>query len=145
VLRALLLASLLVVTVARAADGEALFNASCAVCHQRGGTGSPGLAPPLAGRVLWSKLGDAAGAYLQGVMLVGLSGPLEVSGQRYTGLIMPPQDRMTDEELAAIGVYVLSALNTVAAPKLTPSTVALTRAAPPTQAALREMRRSAAE
>src|SRR5580704_15757555 len=94
-----------------AADGQSLFNDSCALCHQKGGTGSPGFAPPLANRTLFSRLGNNADLYITGVMLGGMSGVLEVDGTSYKGLIMPSQARMTDEELAAIGTYVLRELN----------------------------------
>lgn len=137
----LVVASLFVASTALAADGEALFNESCAACHQRGGTGSVGLAPPLVDRALWDRLGGAAPGYIQGVMLAGLSGSIEVAGQQYVGLVMPPQSRMTDDELAAIGIYVLSKLNAIRNPALTAATVAALRSAPPTHAALREMRK----
>jgi mono/diheme cytochrome c family protein len=139
--RCLVVASLFVASAALATDGEALFNESCAACHQRGGVGSVGLAPPLVDRVLWDRLGRAAPDYIQGVMLAGLSGSIEVAGQQYDGLVMPPQARMTDDELAAIGIYVLSTLNVMKNPTLTAATVAALRSAPPTHAALREMRK----
>jgi mono/diheme cytochrome c family protein len=142
VARALILTGLLIPVAALAADGEALFDASCAACHQHGGTGSAGLAPPLVDKALWDRLGSAAAAYIQGVMLAGLSGSIEVDGQQYVGLVMPSQGRMTDDELAAIGTYVLSTLNAVSRPKLTATTVAMFRSAPPTHAALREMRKT---
>jgi mono/diheme cytochrome c family protein len=138
----LVAASLFVASAALAADGEALFNGSCAACHQRGGVGSVGLAPPLVDRGLWDRLGSIAPEYIQGVMLAGLSGSIEVAGQRYVGLVMPPQARMTDDELAAIGIYVLSTLNAMRNPTLTAATVAALRAAPPTHAVLREMRKT---
>jgi hypothetical protein len=75
-------------------------------------------------------------------MLSGFSGTIEVGGQQYVGLVMPPQARMTDDELAAIGIYVLSTLNGISNPKLSATTVAMVRAAPPTHAALREMRKT---
>jgi mono/diheme cytochrome c family protein len=139
--QSVVVASLFIASAALAADGEALFNGSCAACHQRGGIGSVGLAPPLVDRALWERLGSAAPGYIQGVMLAGFSGSIEVAGQQYVGLVMPPQARMTDDELAAIGVYVLSTLNAVRNPALTEATVAALRAAPPTHAALREMRK----
>jgi mono/diheme cytochrome c family protein len=137
----LVFASLFIASAALAADGEALFNASCAACHQRGGIGSVGLAPPLVDRALWDRLGGAAPDYIQGVMLAGFSGSIEVAGQQYIGLVMPPQARMTDDELAAIGIYILSTLNAIRNPTLTAATVAALRLAPPTHAALREMRK----
>jgi mono/diheme cytochrome c family protein len=130
----------LMVSSAFATDAETLFNDNCAVCHQRGGVGSPGLAPPLVDKGLWDKLGAEAPAYIAGVMLAGLSGPIEVAGQQYSGLVMPPQDRMNDDELAAIGTYVLSKLNN-SGERLVATSLAEVRSAPPTHARLREMRR----
>jgi mono/diheme cytochrome c family protein len=123
-----------------AADGKALFNDTCVLCHQPGGVGSPGLAPPIADKSLFSRLGDRAARYIAGVMLAGMSGPLEIDGVQYTGLNMPSQARMSDEELAAIGNYVLSELNGLGT-QLTPANVAEIRAAPLNHAALRQLRR----
>jgi mono/diheme cytochrome c family protein len=127
---------------ALAADGKALFNGTCAACHQRGGAGSPGLAPPLADLPLWKRLGASAATYLRGVMLTGMSGSIEVDGQTYAGLIMPPQEQMSNEELAAIGNYVLGTLNGLPSPGLTEASIAEIRAAPPTHATLREIRKT---
>lgn len=123
-----------------AADGKTLFNDTCGLCHQPGGVGSPGLAPPIADRVLFARLGDSAARYVAGVMLAGMSGTLEIDGVQYTGLNMPSQGRMSDEELAVIGNYVLSEINGSAA-ALTPAMVAEIRAAPLNHAALRQIRR----
>jgi mono/diheme cytochrome c family protein len=127
---------------ALADEGESLFNTNCAMCHQPEGRGAPGLAPPLANKQLWSKLGASAPLYLQGVMLAGMSGPLEVEGQQYQGLIMPPQDRLSDKELASIGNYILRTLNGVADASLTEASVGQARAAAPTHAVLRDVRKS---
>jgi mono/diheme cytochrome c family protein len=124
-----------------AADGQALFNENCAMCHQPGGVGSPGLAPPLKDKVLWDQLGHDATQYIVGVMLGGLSGSLEVDGVPYEGLIMPSQGRMTDEELSAIANYVLVTLNS-SGEKVSPGTVADLRANPPTHAKLRALRKT---
>jgi mono/diheme cytochrome c family protein len=141
ILAAVAMLQTLLSSTALALDGEALFNDTCAACHQRGGIGSPGLAPPLADESLWERLGDAGPAYIVGVMLSGLSGSIDVNGEKYSGLVMPPQDRMSDDELAAIGSYVLSMLNKSSA-KLIAATVAGARTAPPTHAELRSIRRA---
>jgi hypothetical protein len=72
-------------------------------------------------------------------MLCGLSGSIEVNGEKYSGLVMPPQDWMSDDELAAIGSYVLSKLNKSRA-SLVAAIVAGARSSPPTYAELRSMR-----
>ena len=131
----------LAATPAAAADGAALFNQSCALCHQAGGVGSPGLAPPLIDKELWDRLGSRASAYIAGIMLSGFSGTIQVAGNTFSGLVMPPQDRMTDEELAAIGTYVLSTLNH-SREEVLPSDIAKLRAAPLAHAELRALRRA---
>jgi mono/diheme cytochrome c family protein len=95
----------------------------------------------LADKELWARLGSRAPGYIVGVMLAGFSGTIEVSGTTFSGLIMPPQDRMSDEDLAAIGNYVLSTLNDSKEKVLT-GDVAKLRAAPPTHAELRATRRT---
>lgn len=123
-----------------AADGQSLFNDTCALCHQPGGVGSPGLAPPIADKALFTRLGDKSSVYLVGVMLAGMSGTLEIDGVQYTGLNMPSQARLSDDELASIGAYVLSELNGSAA-QVTAAQVAELRAAPLSHSALRQLRR----
>lgn len=136
-----ILTPMLISPTALAADGETLFNGSCALCHQAGGIGSPGFAPPLVDKVLWDSLGARAPDYLAAIMLSGFSGTIEAAGLKYSGLVMPPQDQLTDEQLAAIGNYVLSKLND-SREELVASTVAKLRSAPPSHARLREMRRT---
>jgi mono/diheme cytochrome c family protein len=74
-------------------------------------------------------------------MLSGMSGHLEVEGEEIVGLVMPPQERISDAELAAIGNYILGILNAMPGTALTAETVARVRAAPPTHAALRAIRK----
>ena len=138
----MLLLSLGLTSTAVASDPEALFNGTCGACHQPGGVGSPGLAPPLADKPLWNRLGATAATYLQGVMFAGLSGGLEIDGQKYSGLVMPPQDRLSDSDLTAIGNYILGTINGLSAPQLTTESVAAARASPATHATLRALRRT---
>ncbi len=53
----------------------------CSACHQPGGVGQPGLAPPLVDAPPWSALGDSAPDYVVGVVLSGLTGTIEAGGQ----------------------------------------------------------------
>jgi mono/diheme cytochrome c family protein len=122
-----------------AADGAALFAQSCALCHQSTGEGVPGQAPPLADRALWSGLGERAPDYIAGVMLAGLSGTLKVGPHVFSRLVMPPQDRMTDEELTAIGNYVLETMNS-SQERLTITMLGKLRMEPPTHKQLVTMR-----
>ncbi len=83
------------------ANGEAVYIANCAACHQPDGTGLKGAFPPLAGS-----------DYLQGerkqvmsAALFGLSGPITVNGVGYNG-VMPSLGHLPDEDLAAALTYV---------------------------------------
>ncbi|WP_429229499.1 c-type cytochrome [Inquilinus ginsengisoli] len=124
---------------AQAQDGKALFDSVCAACHQAGGVGNPGIAPPLNDAALWRSLGDSAPGYVAGVMAAGLSGTIRSGGQIYAGLVMPPQP-MTDEELAAIGSYLLGTLNQTGR-AIDPALIAKTRAALPSHSALQTLRK----
>lgn len=125
---------------AAAADGEVIFNDVCSACHQPGGVGQPGLAPPLVDAPLWSALGDSAPDYVVGVVLSGLTGTIEAGGQSYIGLVMPTHDFMSDDDVAAVTNYVLQGLNQVGAP-IEAAAVAKVRAAVPTHKQLRDMRK----
>ncbi|BBE72414.1 c-type cytochrome [Oharaeibacter diazotrophicus] len=124
------------VAPALAADGKAVFETVCVACHQEGGVGAPGLAPPLVDPELWSRLGDKAGAYVTGVLVAGLSGKIEAVGQTYVGVAMPSQEALSDEELVAVATYVLHDLN-----HLDVAIPAPPRADPPSHKALRAMRK----
>lgn len=97
--------------VAAAEAGKTLFNDNCSGCHQLGGIGSPGLAPPLVDPALWSGLGDEAPAYIASVLAGGLSGTITANGETYRGLAMPSHSWMTDEEMSEVANYVLGDLN----------------------------------
>ena len=90
--------------------GKEVFHrdAHCATCHQPSGTGTPGIYPPLnvAGNP-WL----ADDERLIKVVLKGLWGPLEISGQRLAPTNgVPPMvgfaGMLTDEEAAAVISYV---------------------------------------
>lgn len=86
-------------------DGEKLYNANCAACHQAGGTGVPGAFPPLAASPYVT--GDNV-ERLAAIMIYGLQGPIKVLGQEYNG-VMAPLGRLKDDELAGIATYIRSA------------------------------------
>jgi len=93
--------------------GARLFADRCVACHQAGGVGVPGIAPPLAGNVGRMAATEAGREYLARVLLVGLVGPIHVDGVRYTGN-MPSQAALGDAELAEVLGYVLRDLEQVA-------------------------------
>ncbi len=86
--------------------GLASYNLTCMVCHQPTGTGTAGVAPPLAGSE-WVLASDPA--RIIRITLNGLTGPLSVKGQQFAGLTMPAIARdanLSDESLANLLTYV---------------------------------------
>ena len=72
-------------------QGQKLYGANCAVCHQAGGTGAPPVFPALNGN---EKLKDLN---------------LIVRPIRLGQGAMPPLSRLTDEEIAALATYIRNA------------------------------------
>ncbi|AEB12580.1 c-type cytochrome [Marinithermus hydrothermalis] len=96
---------------AAGADGEAVYAQQCAACHQATGEGVPGVFPPLKDN---PRLADRA--YLARVIQEGLSGPIEVNGQTYTGA-MPPFANLGGAELEALLDYLQVRFGTASAPE----------------------------
>ena len=80
--------------------GEAGFAQSCASCHQADGSGVAGAFPPLAGNPA-----SADAVYVTDVIQNGKSGPLEVDGVSYDG-VMPAIPGLEGAELEAVVAYV---------------------------------------
>jgi len=124
---------------AAAQDAAGLYVEHCQACHQEGGVGSPGLAPPLVSPALET----AAPDYIPLVMLSGLSGRLEAGGEAYPGA-MPALDVLTDAEVAAIANMVRTTFNGVAGSRLKIDDIARLRAAAPAdRKALLDLRKGA--
>jgi nitrite reductase (NO-forming)/hydroxylamine reductase len=85
------------------ANGETVYNANCAACHQPTGQGLAGAFPPLAGSDFLA--GDRK--QVLSAALFGLSGPITVNGQDYNG-VMPSMGYLTNAELAAALSYVFT-------------------------------------
>ena len=83
-------------------EGQAVYAATCASCHQAGGVGLPGTFPPLAGN---PNVADTS--YVEQVVRDGLSGPIEVNGEAYD-TAMPAVTTLSDDEIAAVAAYVAS-------------------------------------
>ena len=91
---------------ARIIAGERLYKTYCMGCHQAEGQGMQGTFPPLAkSDYLLTDKSRAIAAVLN-----GLTGPVEVNGQRYNG-VMPPMGHLKDDEIADILSYVRQAWN----------------------------------
>jgi len=82
------------------ANGQKVFTANCASCHQATGLGLPGTFPPLAGSEYTN--GDAKRHI--GIVLKGLNGPVTVGGKSFNG-VMPPFNTLSDEDLASVVTY----------------------------------------
>ncbi|HEU4720851.1 MAG TPA: cytochrome c [Gemmatimonadaceae bacterium] len=105
-------------------DGKQVYATTCAACHQSTGEGVAGVFPPLAGSEWVS--GDEA--KLARIILHGVTGPIEVAGETFNGMMPPWGPTMKDADIAAVLTYVRSAWGNKAAP-VTAAKVASIRAA----------------
>ncbi len=87
------------------AAGQEVFAQVCAACHMPTGTGLPGAFPPLAGHFPEVLAAGGGHDYAVSVVLFGLQGAINVSGQAYNS-IMPPQQQLTDQQVADVLNYV---------------------------------------
>lgn len=94
-------------------DGAALFAAHCQACHQPGGIGAPGIAPPLVGNIGRHATNDEGRRYLMRVTLTGMVGSITVDGVRYTGNMPSFAATLSDGELTAILRHVLGSFEKV--------------------------------
>ncbi|HJV59810.1 MAG TPA: cytochrome c [Albitalea sp.] len=85
-------------------DGAAVFASRCAACHQAGGTGLPGVFPPLAG----SEWVAGADTRLAAAVLHGINGPISVKGSTYNGAMPAFGAQLQDAELAAVLTHIRS-------------------------------------
>ncbi|GEM87081.1 c-type cytochrome [Meiothermus granaticius] len=80
--------------------GEGVFTTNCAGCHQAGGTGVPGVFPPLAGN---PHLADVK--HVTNTIIHGLNVGVVVNGQKYSQA-MPPFGQLSDQDVAAVATYI---------------------------------------
>lgn len=78
-------------------DPDSLYSSTCAPCHQAEGQGMPGQFPPLAGSQWVTEDPETPIR----VVLLGMTGPIEVGGTTYNG-VMPAQGQLTDEQIALL-------------------------------------------
>ncbi len=108
----------------RVQAGQQLYTTVCAACHLPNGGGNAAVAPPLAG----SDWVSGPPERLARVVLHGLYGPIEVSGQKWN-LHMPglgATGLFDDEKIAAVLSYIRRAWGNAAAP-IEPALVAAVR------------------
>jgi len=93
-------------------EGEKLYAMVCTACHQPHGRGAPGLAPPLAGSDWVAGSPDR----LARVVLHGLYGPIEVSGEAWN-LHMPGLGAgLDDRKVAGLLSYIRRSWGNVSPP-----------------------------
>jgi mono/diheme cytochrome c family protein len=92
------------------AGGKTTFDGKCVVCHQAGGKGMDGLAPPLVeypGKYAGT---DEGRRHLGHTVLYGMFGPIKVKDKSYN-FKMPSFASMSDAEIAEVLNYVVFDLN----------------------------------
>jgi mono/diheme cytochrome c family protein len=110
--------------------GQQKFQTICAACHQPNGQGNPSQnIPPLDGSE-WVVDDKASPARLARIVLYGLSGPIQVKGRTYNG-VMPNQGNVfKDYEIASVLTYIRNSWSNKAdAGKAPAVTTAVVRAA----------------
>ena len=87
-------------------SGKKIFTSKCMSCHQATGLGLPNQFPPLVG----SKWATTDPAIISKIILKGLKGEIEVLGKKYGTnpaiQPMPPQQALSDREIANVATYV---------------------------------------
>src|SRR5512133_2336144 len=81
--------------------GQIVYTRICLACHQVDGSGVPNLNPPLI-KTKWV-LGSKTVLIQQ--VLKGSSGKVEIDGDTFRNT-MPPQPKLTDQEIADVLTYV---------------------------------------
>lgn len=105
-------------------DGRSVYATTCSACHQATGEGVAGVFPPLAGSE-WVT-GDEAKVVR--ILLQGVTGPIEVAGETFNGMMPPWGPTMKDADIAAVLTYVRSTWGNKGTP-ITAASVAKIRAA----------------
>lgn len=86
--------------------GQQKFLSICAACHQPNGQGNPSQnIPPLDGSE-WLVGDQASPARLSRIGLYGLSGPVQVKGRIYNGVMPNQGNAFKDYEIASVLTYV---------------------------------------
>ena len=114
------------------AESNAVYDATCGLCHQARAAGLTGQFPRLAGRVDRMAANPETRVYLIQTVLHGLVGKIEVDGAPIVG-VMPPFDSQPDAAVASVLNYLIG-LGGAGAKKVKPikaAEVAAVRASPP--------------
>jgi len=95
----------------QSALGKTIYQKHCLACHQTNGSGVPGLYPPLQ----QTETVNGDNTKLIDVVLNGLQGAITVKGETYNN-VMPGNQHLTDEEIAAVINYVRNNFGNTANP-----------------------------
>jgi mono/diheme cytochrome c family protein len=106
--------------------GRAQFESYCAACHDVGGQGVAGEAPPLTG----SSWVIGPQHRLIRILLHGVRGPIEVAGNTYNREMPGFGQVMTDAEIASLASFVRSQFGGMSGP-VEPAAIGRIRAATP--------------
>ena len=101
--------------------GRIVYDAICLTCHQADGSGVPMMYPPL----IESDWATGDKERLIKLILEGTQGPVEVKGEVYNS-IMPPQNQLTNRQVADLLTYLRSDFGNAAGP-VTPEEVEAVR------------------
>ena len=85
-------------------EGQQIYSDNCSACHQPSGLGIPGSFPPLKDN---TNIQDSD--YVRGVIQNGLSGPIEVNGEVYDG-VMPSFNTLDDAQIDAVIAFLQNGL-----------------------------------
>jgi mono/diheme cytochrome c family protein len=86
----------------KSVNGQQIYSANCAACHQPTGIGVTGAFPPLANSD-WVKGNPQR---LARVLTYGLQGPAKVNGIEYNGAMPAFEAVLNDEQIAAVVTYI---------------------------------------
>ncbi len=109
-------AAFFVLTPESRAAGSDVYTLRCVICHQPNAQGMPGMYPPLANSIGTDLQLQQGRRYIIEVALNGMTGPVDVNGIIYNGL-MPPFAQLPDAEIADALNYVLTNFNANKLPK----------------------------
>lgn len=94
-------------SLVHAESSNAVYDATCGLCHQARGAGLKGQFPRLAGRVDRMAADADARVYLIQTVLHGLVGKIEVDGTAIVGGVMPPFESQSDAAVASVLNYLV--------------------------------------
>jgi nitrite reductase (NO-forming) len=111
----------------RGVDGKAVFEQSCAMCHQAAGQGLEGVFPPLArSDYLMERAKASDRTELVDIIVNGKTGSITVNGKQYNG-VMTPVAGLPDEDIAAVLTFITSNWGNAGVPPFTAEEVAKAR------------------